>query len=188
MDIRTAREAERDKYVKAYQAPNYHMGGTRMAHAMEDIRALDPGQSFLDVSCGRGEMLDFADSLGYEDVIGTEIVPELIAGDVRVQLGYVHDLPFADERFDVVTMLDVIEHLIPGDDERACSELLRVARRHIILTANNKPSRSLLGEELHINRRPYEEWHELFQRWFSGCKVTWIKRGRTVSETWRIDL
>ena len=142
---------------------------------------------YLDVSCGRGEMLDAASWLGFQPVQGTEIVPALIDGK-RVVYAEVHALPFADQSFDVVTMFDVIEHLIPGDDEQACRELARVARRHVILTANNRPSFNAGDEELHINRRPYTEWDTLFQTWFRG-RVTWLNSDRNFSsQTWRVDL
>jgi hypothetical protein len=90
-------------------------------------------------------------------------------------------------------MLDVIEHLIPGDDERACRELGRVARRHIIVTANNRPSMRHIGEDLHINKRPHEEWDRLFRGWFAPAEVTWLKKmrhdqGTNASAAWRIDL
>ena len=41
--------------------------------------------------------------------------------------------------------------------------------------------------ELHINRRPYDEWDALFRHWFSGT-VTRLKNRVYVSEGWRIDL
>jgi len=131
-------------------------------------------------------MLVEAAKLGFEPVVGTEIVKALLSDAVKY--AEVHALPFEDKSFDVVTLFDVIEHLIPGDDELACREMARVARRHIILTANNKRSRNKAGDELHINRRPYAEWDVLFRAWFPG-EVTWIKGPRSyVSEAWRIDL
>jgi hypothetical protein len=64
-----------------------------------------------------------------------------------------------------------------------------VTTDHVLITANNKESRNAAGEELHINRRPYEEWDALFREWFAGsAKVTWIKGERNyISEAWRID-
>ena len=132
-----------------------------------------------------------AKAMGFDPVRGVEVVPNLIDG-ARVVQGEVHALPFKVAVFDVVTMFDVIEHLLPGDDELACRELARVAKRHILLTANNKTSQQAIGEELHVNRRPYEEWDGLFRGWFPG-DVTWlrstIERPRNdVSSTWRVDL
>lgn len=185
--IELARKLEHQKYVQAYSNERYAMGQPRMDDAVGDLAGLPCGGSYLDVACGRGEMLRHAEALGFSPVQGTEIVPALIDGS-RVIYGEVHALPFPDKSFDVVTMLDVIEHLIPGDDEKACRELARVARRHILLTANNRESKKAIGEELHINRRPYEEWDSLFRSWFPG-RVRWIKEPRNyISETWRVDL
>lgn len=186
--IAVLRSAERDKYRRAYDMqPNYKMKIERKVDAVFDLSALPSRGAYLDVACGRGEMLAEAAALGFDPVRGTEIVPALIDGE-RIVHAMVHALPFADNSFDVVTMFDVIEHLIPGDDERACRELARVARRHVILTANNKRSRNAAGDELHINRRRYRVWDRLFRRWFPG-RVTWIRGQRNyISEAWSVDL
>lgn len=182
------RAAEHAKYVHAYVNPRYRMKGARRLDAVRDLAALPCRGSYLDVSCGQGDMLDEAAGLGFEAVRGTEIVPALI-DDKRVVYAEVHALPCPNKSVDVVTLFDVIEHLLPGDDERACRELARVARCHILLTANNKPSFNLRGDDLHINKRPYAEWDRLFREWFAGHRVTWIKGKRKyVSEAWRIDL
>lgn len=188
MDITDQRRAEHEKYHRAYALnPKYKMKKERMADAVADLAALPTRGSYLDVSCGRREMIQAAKKLGFGPRRGTEIVPELIDGE-RVVYAEVHALPFEDNSFDVVTMFDVIEHLIPGDDEAACREMARVARKYVILTANNRPSFNKAGDDLHINKRPYEEWDRLFREWFPG-KVTWIKGQRHyISEAWRIDL
>jgi ubiquinone/menaquinone biosynthesis C-methylase UbiE len=184
-----ARAAEHAKYVDVYaKQPAYRMKVQRRADAVNDLKRLRTRGAYLDVSCGRGDMLTEAIRLGFSPVHGTEIVPQLIDGQ-RVVRAEVHSLPFSDKSFDVVTMFDVIEHLIPGDDEAACREMVRVARKHIILTANNRPSFSKAGADLHINKRPYPEWDRLFTKWFAPGAVTWIKGHRHyVSEAWRIDL
>lgn len=179
------RRTEIAKYDRAYQYDDYRMGRRRMENAVADLRALPDRGSLLDVGCGRGEMLAHAKQLGFDPVIGLEATTALCGH--RIVEGRATDLPFADNAFDTVTLWDVIEHLPPGDDELVCREMQRVAQCHILLTANNKPSKSRAGDVLHINRRPYPEWHALFMQWFSGA-VTWIKRPGCVSETWRIDL
>lgn len=151
---------------------------------MRDVEAVGYRTSYLDVSTGRGEMLAYADRLGFEKVAGTEIVPGLIAG--RVVYADAWDLPFEDNEFDLVTLLDVIEHILPEDTERVCKELERVAARDIILTANNKISRHK-GVDLHINLMSYPEWDETFKRVFSG-EVKWLRPGGDYSETWQVSL
>ena len=181
------RQREHEKYTHAYEAPNYKMGLRRKADAVLELGRIPVRGSYLDVSCGKGEMLNEAERMGFKPVQGTEIVPALIDGN-RVVRAEVHALPFMVKSFDVVSLLDVIEHLIPGDDLLACNELQRVARKYIYITANNKDSFNHLKQQLHINKRPYAVWDTLFRQWFTG-KVTWLKGQRQhVSEGWTIEL
>lgn len=185
-DVETKRKAEFIKYERAYKNPKYRMKGARKIDAEFDLVNLPCRGSYLDVSCGQGDMLEIAERIGFAIVQGTEIIPDLIKGSVVY--AEAHDLPFEDNSFDVVTMFDVIEHLIPGDDEKACRELARVSKKFILITANNKPSFNKAGDDLHINKRDYDEWDNLFRLWFPG-KVTWLKGKRNyVSETWKIEL
>lgn len=188
MQIGEIRAAEHAKYGRCYgDLPNYRMGDKRMIDAIRELKAIPARGSYLDVSTGRGEMLGNAEAMGFQAVQGTEIVPLLVDG-ARVVKAEAHNLPFLDGQFEVVSMFDVIEHLIPGDDELACRELARVASRHVLLTANNRPSvNRQTGDDLHINKRPYQEWDALFREWFPGT-VTWLGNQEYVSEAWRVDL
>lgn len=181
----SARQTEQAKYVRAYAIPGYMMHGARLAVAQADLKALPARSTFLDVGCGRGEMLDYAESLGFM-ATGTEVVPELIT-DTRVVFGEAHKLPFVDGDFDVVGCFDVIEHLLPDDDELLCRELNRVAASHVLITANNESSESHLGEELHVNKRPYNEWDALFRQWFTGTVTRLGADPRHPTHRWRID-
>lgn len=182
------RTTEFAKYLRAYQRPKYRMKKERMADAVADLAALPCRGSYLDVACGQGDMLEQAAALGFSPVRGTEIVPSLIDGE-RVVYAEAHSLPFPSKSFDVVSLYDVIEHLIPGDDEAVCHEMMRVARKHILITANNKSSfQKCTGDELHINRREYGEWDRLFRHWFTGASVVKLQAKEYISEPWRIDL
>jgi len=186
MTTSAARDREHDKYEQAYRTGQYRMGAIRKADARMDLEGIAVRGGYLDVGCGRGEMIDYAESLGFTPAIGVEMVSQLI-DEERVTEGQAHDLPFDDNSVAVATMFDVIEHLIPGDDEAACRELARVATDHVLLTANNRPSKNHIGQELHINKRPYDEWDALFRKWFPG-KVIWLNNRKSISESWRIDL
>lgn len=187
MTEEAARKVEHEKYNRAYAMnPNYRMGERRMMDAVNDLRAIPARGSYLDVSCGRGEMLQHAKEMGFRAVMGTEIIADLLRPNVIYS--EVHQIRLVTNFAEVVSMFDVIEHLIPGDDELACKELARVASKHVLITANNRPSFNKAGDDLHINKRPYEEWDALFRDWFPGT-VTWVKGERNyVSEAWRIDL
>jgi len=170
------RKAEQDKYINAYQKDNYRMGGLRKADAERTVQQLMP-TSMLDVGCGRGEMLDFAKSLGADTVIGIEVVPQLVAARDDVLPGEGWQLPFDDNSFDVVTCFDVMEHLLPGDDILTLQELSRVASRAVAVSANNKDSWDD-GVQLHINKRPYPEWERLIIENVPGvihkCDVNYV--------------
>lgn len=153
------RHAEVARYVYAYENPSYKLGNRRRTHIEKHLRRVPKG-SLLDVSTGRGEVLHMAREAGHDPVKGTEAVPALCDGE-RIVHALVHDLPFPDDAFDTVTMFDVMEHLVPLDTEAACQELLRVAKRRVLLTVHNGACRfGGNGKDLHINRRDsYETWH-----------------------------
>src|SRR5262245_61808815 len=67
------RAAEHAKYVRAYASANYGMGDARRHSAVADLAALPRG-SYLDVGCGRGEMIAEALRLGFIPCDGTEVV------------------------------------------------------------------------------------------------------------------
>ena len=68
---------------------------------------IKPNKEFLDLACGKGELLDYAKSIGCE-VNGLDIKSDY--RDARY-----HDLnkslPFKKESFDIVTCIDSLEHI-----------------------------------------------------------------------------
>jgi SAM-dependent methyltransferase len=97
---------------------------------LELIARHAPGGRLLDVGCGHGLLLDEARRRGYA-VEGLEL-SESAAAHARGTLGLtVHEIPLEDfdvsgERFDVVVLADVIEHLAdPVSAVRHCQTLLR---------------------------------------------------------------
>jgi SAM-dependent methyltransferase len=88
-------------------------------------------ETALDVGCGTGANAAVLRSHGRE-VVGLDFRPEGIAtarqqhcGDASFVRGDAARLPFANGAFDVVTALDVLEHI---DDEAALEEIVRVLR------------------------------------------------------------
>lgn len=168
-------------YESVYlKEPNYKSGQTRLIQTIKDMSALPCRGSYLDVGCGRRQMMIHAATLGFSPVIGIDVVP---LGNVVAEA---HMLPLRDKSFDVAVLFDVIEHLLPGDDFTVCKQLQRVARRHVLVSASNTPSVHS-GRDLHINKRDYDEWHDCFRAWFDEGKVERLP-GAHVSPMWRIDL
>lgn len=81
---------------------------------VQDIRRLRPSGKLLDVGCAYGYMLDAGRTAGFE-VEGIELASEALEY-LRHEGHRVHDRPLEsaglpDEEFDVVSMIDLIEHV-----------------------------------------------------------------------------
>ena len=107
----------------------WYRGRRRVIRAELDRLPLPPGARVLDAGCGSGRTLQ--ELVDYGDVSGIELNTEAAAlargralGDVEV--GRLEELPWEDATFDLITCLDVIEHV--PDDTAALAELLRVCR------------------------------------------------------------
>ncbi len=180
-------KAEIAKYDDAYKLAWYRMGASRRNMANEMLLDV-PGGSLLDVGCGRGEMLEDAERLGFSNVLGVEATASLCGG--RVMQGVAWRLPVDDRSFDVVTMFDVIEHLLHDDQLPALTELRRVARSAVIVTAADY-SHVVSGVELHPGRRTYQDFDDMIRLVFAGASVTYcdgLKRWGTRSAGWRVLL
>ena len=83
----------------------------------------------LDVGCGTGANLEML--ARYGDAEGVDISQDALAfcrarGLTRVREGAAEALPYPDEAFDLVTALDVVEHL--DDDVAGLGEMRRVLK------------------------------------------------------------
>lgn len=118
--------------------------------------------SILDIGCGTGAMLDELARFG--NVIGADFSPDAIgycrergrSAETRYRLtrADVRRLPFRSSSLDVVTAMDIIEHI--DDDKAAVSEICRVLRPGGALLATVPAYQSLWSEHdlaLHHHRR-----------------------------------
>ncbi len=173
-------------YQDIYNNPKYGMGRERQDFAAMCL-ALVPRGTYLDVGCGRGEMLTEAKLIGFEHPVGCDVSWPIINDDERIEYGEAQDIPFGDNEIDVVTLFDVLEHIPFDDIDLVLSELNRVAKKTILLAVSNRPS-IVDGRDLHITKMEYDAWDRLFRYSFDGV-VTWIDNAKeSVSEMWRIDL
>src|SRR2546421_7515629 len=99
-------------------------------HICDEIRKEGKGESrILDIGCGTGGNLESLTKFGKAE--GVDISREALdfcraRGLENVKEGAAETLPFADESFDLVTGLDVVEHL--DDDVAGLREMRRVLR------------------------------------------------------------
>jgi ubiquinone/menaquinone biosynthesis C-methylase UbiE len=115
---------------------------------------LRPGLRLLDIACGRGEVpalacragaqavgIDYSDaSVGFAARLRGVIDPEH-AADFHLVQGDACSLPFADRSFDRVSMLDIVEHLVPAQLENMFSEVARVLRPEGFAVVHTLPNR-----------------------------------------------
>ncbi len=110
----------------------WHIGRRKILAAfVEDIcrRVTDRRPRILDVGCGTGANLLMLSQYG--DAEGVDISEDALAfcrerGLDKVKLGPAEGLPYQDATFDLVTALDVVEHM--DDDLAGLSEMRRVLR------------------------------------------------------------
>lgn len=178
-------ETEQQKYQRCYLDPNYKMGPYRRDNTLNDvsdiINKLGPFQKHLDVSAGRGELIDHVKKFDISSQ-GTEIVEDLLSDDV--QFAWSHELPFEDGEFDFLTNCDAMEHYLPEMTEQILDEFFRVVDGVAYLTISNNVA-TKHDMELHINIKSYAEWEKILSKY---GKVTRSIYGRTnpVSESFTV--
>jgi len=99
-------------------------------------------RSILDVGCGNGA---FVNTLSngfpnrFDKIVGLDSSKEALK-HVKTEKfnGSIGNLPFRDKNFDLVTCLEVLEHLPQKDFEKGILELQRVSKKYIIITVPNE--------------------------------------------------
>jgi SAM-dependent methyltransferase len=135
MEKALPREMQQHTYSIMYEVEGTHwwfagrrriIGGfvEEICREMKDERA-----RILDVGCGTGANLELLAQYG--DAEGVDISADALAfcrarGLEKVRLGAAETLPYEDGSFDLVTALDVVEHL--DDDVAGLREMRRVLR------------------------------------------------------------
>jgi SAM-dependent methyltransferase len=107
----------------------------KVARPMVEHYGLKPGDSVLDIGCGKGFLLyDFTKVLPGIEVTGIDISSYAIAHSKqevrdRLQVGNATKLPWPDGHFDLVISLNTLHNLHCYDLDLALREMERVGRR-----------------------------------------------------------
>jgi 2-polyprenyl-3-methyl-5-hydroxy-6-metoxy-1,4-benzoquinol methylase len=126
--------------------------------ALEELVDGAAPDSMLDVGCGEGVLVErLARRLGSRRVVGVDLEEESIqAGwaqhrapnlEYRTMRG--GELPFANGEFDVVSAIEVLEHV--PDPRGTLAEMARCAERHLLVSVPREP----LWRMLNIARGAY---------------------------------
>lgn len=117
--------------------------------------AFRPGETLVDLGCGRGELLATAVSQGAARAVGVEYAPSAVrlaeqtlasqqVGDrAQVLTADVRAVPLPDGVADLVTLLDVVEHLAPHELDAALVEARRLLRPGGRVLVHTMPNRTV---------------------------------------------
>jgi ubiquinone/menaquinone biosynthesis C-methylase UbiE len=129
---------------------------------LQDLFASTEPASLLDVGCGEGVLTQrWANELAPRRVVGIDLDDPALAAEwqrhAAPNLAYVAQraerLPFADGEFDLVTAIEVIEHV--PDPAHTIAEMARCAARHVLVSVPREP----LWRTVNMARGAY--WRQL---------------------------
>lgn len=138
-------------------------------------------RTILDVGCGDGQLLG---RLGARPLrIGCDISPGALAlcpfPAVRAALP---DLPFPAASFDLVSCVEVLEHLPDGLQVASCAELMRVSARYVLVAVPNQESLPAGAAKCRACGAAYHKWGHLqsydgprLRRLFPGWTCLWCR-------------
>ncbi len=130
----------------------------RFHRELDDLFTRAAPQSLLDVGCGEGVLThEWAQRLAGRRVVGIDLDDPALhaewqrraAPNLEYRVTRAERLPFADGEFDLATAIEVLEHV--PDPERSLQEMVRVARRHLLVSVPREP----LWRALNLARGAY---------------------------------
>jgi ubiquinone/menaquinone biosynthesis C-methylase UbiE len=117
---------------------------SRQKELILELVAPNAGERMLDVGCGTGDYLQIFRGK-WCSVTGIDCSAEMLEasrkkiGDhVELHLGKAEDLPFSDDEFDIVTVINALE--TAANPQKAIAEAIRVCRGRIFIGFLNKYS------------------------------------------------
>lgn len=113
------------EYFDKFQWNDYYFLNTAI---LKNFLKLPYGTHLLDVGCGKGLHVK-----GWKMNDISAIGIDLYYKGEGVKEGTVLNIPFPDKCFDVVTCMDVVEHINYADLDKAISELRRVCKKFLII-------------------------------------------------------
>jgi ubiquinone/menaquinone biosynthesis C-methylase UbiE len=148
-------------------------GGHDIYGAALDLVALRPGETVVDIGTGRGELLAVAVARGAARAVGIEysaaavqlarqtLAVRDVADRAEVLLADARAVPLEDGCADLVTMLDVVEHLAPTElaaTLREAHRLLRPGGRIFVHTMPTSTLRRVYSLQRSLVLRRRRHW------------------------------
>ena len=157
--------------LKLYHFKKSHAELLRVRRVLGFLKSV-PFESLLNVGSGRGAFLiPFLEQFPYVSVTAVDLLPDRVEFLDALRRGGIHNLsvqeadicmrPLPEKSVDVVTLLEVLEH-IPKVDE-AVKAAVEIARKYVVVTV---PSREDDNPE-HIHLLTKDRLTEFFEA--TGC-------------------
>jgi len=166
LEVRKETDRYSGKYDVAWRS-QYPKGSCFGCWFFGKLQRLIPFRTVLDGGAGNGMGVRMLRSLG-KAAYGIELSEDVLKRDAYdllssglVQVGTLSDLPYVSDLFDLVTSADVLEHIEVGMEDSVVSEIVRVAKRYIVLSISLK---SHQNEKVHTYLRSRRWWEELFAK------------------------
>src|SRR3954470_1957794 len=126
------------------------------------IAGLRAGEVVVDIGTGRGELLRVALEQGAARAIGVEYSPDALelarSSGGELLLADARAIPLEDGLADLVTLLDVAEHLAPSELERTLAEAHRLLRPGGRLLVHTFPTRTYYEVTYRLLRAGRRSW------------------------------
>ncbi|KAL4430007.1 hypothetical protein ABPG77_004377 [Micractinium sp. CCAP 211/92] len=164
--FKAAANANQAKYDKMWTgSSSYQKGSCWGCRFVGDVATKLDFHTVLDAGTGNGGSVR-AMRLRGKAAWGIELsqavlerdAPDLLAAGY-VEQGSLTNLPYQGDQFDLVFSADVLEHIMPEEADAVVAELVRVAKRHIVVSISLK---SYENKGLHTLLRPREWWEAKF--------------------------
>lgn len=112
----------------------------------------------IDLGCGRGQAVEKLRELGFEaeGIDQIEKNPDMMVGDITKPIENL-------DRFESAVCVDCIEHLYDEQVSGLFANMKQVKRQ--AFSIHNGESTGT-GKELHVNRRPFEQWRTIIEEHF----------------------
>ena len=166
--------------IKRFEDKRWQGGAQKLVFRHTKALEMATGPRVLDVGCGDGLFLEMLADKGFR-VQGVDVSEEGVKKckekglDAVVVDASSGNLPFKDNEFDSVTLLDILEHLYFPED--LLKEAARVSKKYVIISIpnfNSFPARlQVLFGKVPENNRP----HKGHVYWFNyGNLMTMIRQ------------
>lgn len=151
--------------------------GERVAGVYAGVLArakLRPGEIVVDIGTGRGELLAVAIEQGAARAIGLEyaeaaiglaqqtIETHRVTARAAVMVADARAVPISTESVDLVTMIDVVEHLAPAELALTLTEVLRILRPGGRIIIHTMPTSTIYNVTYRVLRllrpRRWKSW------------------------------